>query len=148
MKLERKLEAAGVILMVKRPTPQFLLMQHVDRWDLPKGHAEDGEDITQTALRETEEETGIPSAEIELDRQFRFVTEYRVVGKRRGDYDKRVTYFLGFLPSKLEISVTEHIGYRWWDWPPVGPIQSQTIDPLLNELKAYLAQNPHLLVDE
>lgn len=139
------LEAAGFILMVRSPRPQFLLMKHPDRWDLPKGHAEAGENSLQTALRETEEETGIPSASIQVDPTFRFVTEYRVVGKKRGTYDKRVTYYLGFLKDKPAINTSEHPDFRWWDWPPPGPIQEKTIDPLLAELAKHFTESPNLL---
>lgn len=134
--------------MVRRPQPQFLLMQHADRWDLPKGHAEAGEDNMQTALRETQEETGIVAETIEVEPQFRFVTEYRVVGKKRGTYDKRVTYFLGFLKDKPEILATEHPSYRWWDWPATEPIQEKTIDPLLVQLKAHFERFPNLLTGD
>ena len=139
------LEAAGFLLMVRSPRPQFLLMQHADRWDLPKGHAEGDEDVLQTALRETEEETGIAAGTIEVDGEFRFVTEYRVFGKKRGTYDKRVTYFLGFLKEKPVITTTEHPDFRWWDWPPPGPIQERTIDPLLARLAKHFEKFPELL---
>ncbi len=140
-----QLEAAGFLLMVRQPKPQFLLMQHDDRWDLPKGHAEDNEDILQTALRETEEETGIPATSIQIDPDFRFITEYRVVGKKRGTYDKRVTYFLGFLKEKPKIVATEHVGHRWWDWPPADSIQERTIDPLLAQLEQHFTRHPERL---
>ncbi len=143
--LEEVWEAAGFLLMVRKPRPQFLLMQHADRWDLPKGHAEAGESIMQTALRETEEETGILASSIEVDPNFRFVTEYRVVGKKRGTYDKRVTYFLGFLSTVPNIKATEHLGHRWWDWPPRKNIQEKTIDPLLEALSEHFAKYPELL---
>ena len=139
-------EAAGFLLMVRQPRPQFLLMQHADRWDLPKGHAEDGEDIMQTALRETEEETGIAASSIHVDPDFRFVTEYRVVGKKRGTYDKRVTYFLGFLETHPKINATEHLGHRWWDWPPTKKIQEKTIDPLLALLAEHFQKYPERLI--
>ncbi len=143
--MEAVWEAAGFLLMVREPQPQFLLMQHADRWDLPKGHAEADEDILQTALRETEEETGIEAQAIEVDPDFRFVTEYRVVGKKRGTYDKRVTYFLGFLKTKPKIKATEHLGHRWWPWPPPENIQEKTIDPLLKSLAEHFAKYPERL---
>lgn len=43
------LDAAGNLLMIHR----------LGRWDLPKGKAEPGESIEETALREVEEECGI-----------------------------------------------------------------------------------------
>lgn len=124
-------EAAGLLLFTRAEPTQFLLMKHADRWDLPKGHAELDETILQTALRETEEETGIAANSICVDEVFRFVLEYYVVGKQRGDYHKRVTYFLGTIEQPMEILITEHIGYQWFDWPVTGSIQAQTIDPLL-----------------
>lgn len=146
--MEGMKEAAGFLLMMRGPNPQFLLMQHADRWDLPKGHAEEGEDILQTALRETEEESGVPASAIDVDPVFRFVTEYRVEGKRRGSYDKRVTYFLGFLEHKPDVSVTEHLGFQWWDWPCQGSIQARTIDPLLQALSKHFQEFPERLKEQ
>ena len=37
---------------------RFLLIKRNSVWDLPKGHQEEGEEISVTALREVEEETG------------------------------------------------------------------------------------------
>ena len=37
----------------------MLLIRRNDLWDLPKGHQEEGEDISVTALREVQEETGV-----------------------------------------------------------------------------------------
>lgn len=128
--------------MVRQRQPQFLLMEHADRWDLPKGHAEGDETLLETALRETEEESGVPASLIEIDPVFQFVTEYRVEGKKRGSYDKRVTIFLGFLAEKPSITTSEHTGYRWWDWPPTKTIQARTIDPLLTALAEHLNAFP------
>jgi bis(5'-nucleosidyl)-tetraphosphatase len=115
-------------------------MKHSNRWDLPKGHAEPGETILQTALRETEEETGILASEIEVDSLFEYVTEYSVSGSKRGDYRKRVTYFIGYIASPVEIQLTEHTGYQWFPWPVAGPIQAQTIDPLLADIAKHFPE--------
>lgn len=130
-------EAAGLLLFAQTEPLQFLLMQHTDRWDLPKGHSEPGEDLLATALRETEEETGIPPHSITVDPDFQFVIEYDVSGKKRGDYRKRVTYFLGYIEQPLAVNVTEHIGFRWLDWPWGEPIQAATIDPLLDHVTRH-----------
>ncbi|MEZ6133544.1 MAG: NUDIX domain-containing protein [Pirellulaceae bacterium] len=132
-------DAAGMLLLTRTAPVQFLLMQHSNRWDLPKGHAEPGESILETALRETEEETGISADEIHVDPSFKFAIEYYVTGKKRGDYHKRVTYFLGTVEAPREVELTEHVGFRWFDWPPAGPIQTQTIDPLLAAVGQHLA---------
>lgn len=134
-------QAAGVLIFTRSKPQQFLLLKHGDRWDLPKGHAEPGESIRETALRETEEETGISAEVLELDDAFQFVLEYDVAGNKRGSYRKQVTYFLGFIPAPVDIELTEHIGFEWHDWP-APPIQQQTIDPLLASIADYLAGEP------
>ena len=48
----RKLKSCGVIVMRTKPQLSFLLMQHPDRYDLPKGHIEAGEAEWDCALRE------------------------------------------------------------------------------------------------
>jgi 8-oxo-dGTP pyrophosphatase MutT (NUDIX family) len=129
-----RVKAAGILLMtVNKGSRQFLLMRHHDRWDLPKGHCEDGESFRQTALRETEEETGIPDDSISLDSNFSFDLVYPVTYKRWGDqiFEKQVRYFLGYLQSKPELTITEHESAQWFDWNPPHQIQTQTIDPLL-----------------
>ena len=141
--MPRLIEAGGFLLFHPGDAPSFLLMQHVDRWDLPKGHAESGEDILQTALRETEEETGLTSPSIDVDSDFRYVSEYSVAGAKRGDYLKRVTYFLGYVPHIFTPELTEHIGFRWFTWPHPTPIQTRAIDPLLAAVTAHFQSFPH-----
>jgi 8-oxo-dGTP pyrophosphatase MutT (NUDIX family) len=131
--------AAGIFLMTRSTPTRFLLMKHKNRWDLPKGHADKGETLVETALRETEEETGIKRKKIALDESFEFWLEYEVSGKKRGDYLKRSTYFLGFVDDACEIKLTEHIGYEWMAWPPAESIQAQTIDPLIAAVAEHLA---------
>ncbi|MFO0941274.1 MAG: NUDIX domain-containing protein [Pirellulales bacterium] len=132
-------EAAGFLLLTRSSPQKLLLMKHHDRWDLPKGHAEPGEEILQAALRETEEETGIAASLIEVVPEFSFIVEYDVKGQKRGNYHKRVTYFLGLVREPYSVHLTEHIGYEWFDWPAKVPIQAQTIDPLLQKLAEFLA---------
>jgi 8-oxo-dGTP pyrophosphatase MutT (NUDIX family) len=133
-------EAAGLLLLTRTVPHQFLLLRHRDRWDLPKGHVEEGEDILSAAVRETEEETGIGQHLIEVDPEFRFEVEYIVRNSKRGNYPKRVSYFLGFVPSPLPVQLTEHEDYKWFDWPVTGSIQQQTIDPLISKVADFLAK--------
>lgn len=122
-------------------TRRFLLMRHPDRWDLPKGHAEPGESLRQTALRETAEETGIEATQIVLDPGFSFSLTYPVTYPRQGNqvFEKTVTYFLGFLEGEKPITCSEHAGCEWLDWSPPHRIQSQTIDPLLAAVAKHLS---------
>lgn len=53
----KEVNAAGGLVSNRRG--DFLLIKRDEKWDLPKGHQEDREDIRVTALREVMEETGI-----------------------------------------------------------------------------------------
>ena len=139
----RVIEAAGFLLFHPGPLPQFLLMQHSKRWDLPKGHAEPKESLLETALRETEEETGIQPTQIVVDRDFRFDIEYPVTGGKRGNCLKRVTYYLGYVDHPHQPLLTEHIGFQWFDWPVTDSLQTATIDPFLSHFQEPFSKYPH-----
>ncbi|MCA9190942.1 MAG: NUDIX domain-containing protein [Planctomycetales bacterium] len=145
--MSKLLLASGIILFTRTSPPQFLLLKHADRWDLPKGHAEEGESSLETALRETEEETGVSASQIEIDPQFQFTIEYQVLNAKRGYYDKRVVYYLGYLPHIVPIRLTEHEEAKWWTWPPADSIQRQTIDPLLASVAEHLKAYPSTLLE-
>lgn len=53
----RQVNAAGGLVRNRRS--DYLLIRRFGLWDLPKGHQEAGEDISVTALREVQEETGV-----------------------------------------------------------------------------------------
>ncbi len=132
--------AAGILLMRKGPHPQFLLMRHPKRWDLPKGHCEADESFQETAIRETQEETGIDPSVIEIDPEFRFEIRYPVTYKKTGSqvFEKTVQYFLGYLAEKPNLVLTEHDSAEWFDWKPPHAIQAQTIDSLLAAVAKHL----------
>lgn len=58
----RNVNAAGGLVSNRRG--DFLLISRNGLWDLPKGHQEAGEDISVTALREVQEETGVDELEL------------------------------------------------------------------------------------
>ena len=137
----KSIRAAGVLLFTKTSDPsQFLLLRHPDRWDLPKGHCEQGESFRETALRETEEETGIAPSQIVLDDQFTYQLEYPVTYRQSGNevFQKQVRYFLGYLESKPQLTLTEHESSEWFNWEPPHKIQEQTIDGLLEAVAHHL----------
>lgn len=62
------MSAGGLVVDPTGPVPRVALISHRDRrgrvvWSLPKGHVEEGETISEAAVREVFEETGV-SAEI------------------------------------------------------------------------------------
>lgn len=122
------------------PQKSFLLMKHPDRYDLPKGHIEAGESDLECALREMNEETGIPisTVKIEPDFQYRSIYYPKYARYDNETIEKTLIIFLGWVDSTTVITSTEHLGYEWIDWHPPHQIQAQTIDPLLAQVQAYL----------
>lgn len=120
----------------------FLLMKHTRRWDLPKGHVDGDETNRECALRELAEETGITINDIEIDPHFKFKSKYKVTYKRFGDQPvkKKLIIYLARLISDVEIKITEHKGFEWFDWSPPHVIQEKTIDPLLAEVAQHWAK--------
>lgn len=139
--MKKQLKSCGVLVSRGEPIESFLLMRHPNRWDLPKGHVDPGETDIECALRELEEETGIAGPDIELDPYFRFTTSYPVRYKRFNfeEMDKTLVVFWGCLQGDVSIHPTEHQDFEWIAWNPPHQIQPETIDPLLAELSAYLA---------
>lgn len=134
----RKLVSCGVLIF--RGDPQeFLLMEHADRLDLPKGHVDPGETEIECALRELEEETGIKAPDIELEPEFRFEHHYTVWPKKfqHEACEKTLVVFLARLLHPVEIQLTEHQGFAWHAWEPPHQIQEQTIDPLLAQVEEF-----------
>jgi 8-oxo-dGTP pyrophosphatase MutT (NUDIX family) len=134
-----EIRSCGVLIYRIEPKRSFLLMKHSDRWDLPKGHVDVNESEVDCALRELSEETAIPPDAVELDREFRFVHRY-TIPRVRGDLRprlKELIVFLARLTRETKIHVTEHDGYRWFDWNPPHKIQRRTIDPLLRAVEQY-----------
>ena len=70
--------SCGFLIVRGNPIESFLLMKHSRRWDLPKGHVDEGETELQCALRELREETGIAAEDIEIDPTFSYENRYMV----------------------------------------------------------------------
>jgi bis(5'-nucleosidyl)-tetraphosphatase len=138
----KQVKSCGFILFRgNRTNPQksFLLMKHVDRYDLPKGHIEPGESDLECALREMTEETGIPigSVQVEPDFQYRSIYHPQYARYDNEIIEKTLIIFLGWVDSPIVITSSEHLGFEWIDWHPPHQIQLQTIDPLLAEVSDY-----------
>jgi bis(5'-nucleosidyl)-tetraphosphatase len=147
MNADRKMKqplSCGFLILRGTPVDSFLLMKHPARWDLPKGHVDPGETELQCALRELFEETSIREDDIKVDPEFVFENKYLVNQKRyggKGLIEKTLKIFLGHLVRPVEIMVTEHDGFKWFDWKPPHRIQDWTIDPLLSAVNEHLKQN-------
>ncbi|EPT26517.1 hydrolase, NUDIX family protein [Toxoplasma gondii TgCatPRC2] len=92
---------------------QFLMMRasyEPFHWTPPKGHVDGTEKPLETALRETEEETGFAECDLVVDSQFERRLHYVARGKQ-----KETIYFLARLqdPFKDATLSDEHTEARW-----------------------------------
>ncbi|MCP2729526.1 bis(5'-nucleosyl)-tetraphosphatase [Limnofasciculus baicalensis] len=140
----RHVKSCGILVMRTQPQLSFLLMQqHSQRYDLPKGHIEVGEDELGCALRELYEETGIPATAIHLDFAFRFTNSYTTHYNKFGNekIEKTVVIFLGWLMEEVTVTLSEHGSYQWVNWNPPHIIQKKMINPLLEQLDKYFQED-------
>ena len=111
-----EVRAAGLIifrqLRLEKPR-EYLLLQHSygdKHWTPPKGHVDIGEDEKTTAVRETQEESGLGPADYTLVEGFQDTLHYKVGGK-----NKSVVYWLAKLNDceyRVKLS-DEHQDFRW-----------------------------------
>ncbi len=97
--------------LVKNTHGKLLFIERNEKWDLPKGRAESGEDIETTALREVTEETGVENLTID-----RFLQETYHIYKNKGQYKLKITYwylmltdFEGPLTPQTEEGITKAV---------------------------------------
>lgn len=93
--------------------PSFLLLRNARHgsWGLPKGHADPGEDLLTTALREVEEETGIALTAVRLHDHFADTHLYQP----KPETWKRTVNFLATEPIDPDSFArsTEHDAHAW-----------------------------------
>ncbi|WP_458762800.1 NUDIX domain-containing protein [Cupriavidus basilensis] len=89
-----------------------LVLRAYRNWDFPKGQPEPGEELVQTALRETTEETGLSGLELPWGEDYRETEPYSKA--------KVVRLYLALsrqgnvsLPVSAELGRPEHHESRW-----------------------------------
>lgn len=81
--------------LVENRRGDYLLISRNGLWDLPKGHQDPGEDISVTALREVQEETGIEELEL---RNLICITDHCY--RRNGIWHLKHTWWYNMLDRK------------------------------------------------
>ena len=106
--------SAGIILFNENDERKFLLLNYPSKhWDFVKGKMEEGETYHETALRETNEETGI--SDVEFVDGFKEEIEYYFYADNQ-EIHKRVIFFLGKTKTE-EITLShEHLNYIWLEF--------------------------------
>ena len=98
--------------LVSNRRGDFLLISRNGMWDLPKGHQDPGEDISVTALREVQEETGIDKLML---RELICVTDHCY--RRNGIWHLKHTWWYDMLytdPTDLTPQTEEDISKAAW----------------------------------
>ncbi len=132
MNLERYRPAAGVMLINKEG--QVWVGQRLDSkleaWQMPQGGLDEGEEPIDCALRELEEETGIPPDLVEILARARGEYVYDLppdlVGKvwKTPWLGQRQTWFLArFLGTDEDVNLeTAEPEFRAWRWVDPGEL--------------------------
>ncbi|XP_074136327.1 bis(5'-nucleosyl)-tetraphosphatase [asymmetrical] isoform X1 [Sminthopsis crassicaudata] len=115
------LRACGFIIFRRPRIPkldnsaiEFLLLQTsygIHHWTPPKGHVDPGENDLQTAFRETQEESGLDSSQLNIIEGFKSELNYVVNSK-----PKTVIYWLAEVKDynvEIRLNPGEHQAYRW-----------------------------------
>ncbi len=107
--------SSGVVLFRKENEKILFLLLHYPsgHWDFVKGKMEKGESTHETAIRETNEETGI--IDIKFLDNFEEWIEYNF--QFEGELvHKKVVFFLGETKTKDVKISHEHLNYTWVDY--------------------------------
>ena len=128
--------SAGVILF-NELDGKFLLLNYPSKhWDFVKGKMERGETPRKTAIRETNEETGISDVDF-LD-GFEEEIEYYFYADNQ-EIHKKVIFFLGKTKTTDVILSHEHIDYIWLEFDnALEKTTYQNAKNLLKKSKVFL----------
>lgn len=90
---------------------QFSRIGNNSYWVFPKGHPEDGETATESAIRELKEETGMEADKILIEPTFKLQYSFMFDGVQ---IDKTVIFFIGIITSKNYTLDQEEVKEAGW----------------------------------
>ena len=126
--------------IVKNDNNQILFIYRRGKWDLPKGKAEKGESIRETAVREVIEETGIEK--LKIDKYFS--NTFHIVRNNKKYFLKETTWFLmsSNFKGKLKPQLNEGIkSVKWKTFDDAKKIKKKTYGNISIILTDFLKQN-------
>ena len=126
-----KEEVSAGIILFNELDEKFLLLNYPSKhWDFVKGKMETGETPHETALRETNEETGI--SDVEFIDGFEEQIEYYFYADNQ-EIHKKVIFFLGKTKTSDIILSHEHLNYIWLEYD--NALEKTTYENAKNLLK-------------
>jgi dATP pyrophosphohydrolase len=112
----------SVLVVIHTPDLQVLLLERADHpgyWQSVTGSQDEGETLTQTAVREVAEETGLDAGAYRLT-DWELRNEYEIFPEWRWRYapgvSRNTEHVFGLcLPKPLAVTISprEHLGYDW-----------------------------------
>ncbi|MEO0370579.1 MAG: RNA pyrophosphohydrolase [Pseudomonadota bacterium] len=125
----------------------------VAAWQMPQGGIDPGESPRDAALRELEEETGVPAAlvtvEAETDGWVRYDLPDHLVGKLwKGRYrgQEQKWFLMRFHGADGDVNIfTDHQEFSEWRWLPVGELVGNIVPFKRSVYEQVLAEFEGLL---
>ena len=115
----------SVLVIIHTPDMQVLLLERSDHpgyWQSVTGSQNQGEPLSETAIREVAEETGLDASRYELT-DWNIQNEYEIYQEWRWRYAPEVTHntehVFGLLvpqPVPVVVAPREHLCYIWLPW--------------------------------
>jgi dihydroneopterin triphosphate diphosphatase len=115
----------SILVVIHTPDMQVLLLERADHpgyWQSVTGSQNQGETLSQTAVREVAEETGLDATRYRLT-DCNVLNKYEIYEEWRWRYAPEVTHntehvFALLLPEPVPVSVAprEHLSFVWLPW--------------------------------
>lgn len=145
-------QPVSVLVIIYDDQQRILLLQRTDHpefWQSVTGSREEHEAMTQTALREVFEETGIQASPAQLQ-DWHHVNQYEIYPHWRYRYAPGVTHntehvFSLCIPadSNIKLSAREHLQAQWYDLPTaITKVFSPSNRAALIQLPQYWSVDP------
>ncbi|MDQ3185369.1 MAG: dihydroneopterin triphosphate diphosphatase [Pseudomonadota bacterium] len=115
----------SVLVVIHTPDMRILLLERADHpgyWQSVTGSQNQGEILSQTAVREVAEETGLDAARYQLT-DYNIQNEYEIFEEWRWRYAPEVIrnteHVFGLLlpkPVPVSVGASEHLSFVWLPW--------------------------------
>ena len=134
-----EIETAGGI--VQNDNQEILFIYRLDKWDLPKGKVEEGEDLETCAIREVGEETGVTNLTIKNKVGETYHT-YNAFGKH---FIKTTHWYYITCSSKQDLvpQIEENISdLKWIIKKEIPELMKNTYPSIKDILNTFFRTNP------